>query len=172
MFTPANDELSRPSAQVTAPPFPPQELKSDCWSPGAFSHLPVPGNILEALFASAHWSASSCIEQPWTYLVASQDEPAEFARLHSCLSPAHQSWASHAPVLVLSVINQSYAKNEETHLANLLDLGLATAHLAIVAHARGLAVHQILGIRPERARALYRIPPHSGAWTVLAIGHR
>lgn len=172
MFTPANDHVSRPTAQEIAPALPQHEVTPDCWTPADFSHYPVPGSILEALFASAHWSASSCVEQPWTYLVASQDEPAEFARLHSCLSPAHQSWAYRAPVLVLSIINQRYAKNEETHLATLLDLGLATAHLAIMAHARGLAVHQIVGIRPERARALYRIPAHSDAWTALAICHR
>ena len=40
------------------------------------------------------------------------------------------------------------------------------------ATARGLCVHQMIGIDPEKARESYEIPDGSGAGTGLAIGYR
>jgi len=41
----------------------------------------------------------------------------------------------------------------------------------VEATSRGLHVHQMVGILPDRARELYRIPAHSRALTALAIGY-
>ncbi len=169
MFT--IEATAAPLATHASNAFPLQESVTEGWSPFSFAHRSVRDADLDALFEAAFWSASSCTEQPWTYFVASQNAQVEFGRLLSCLAPAHQTSARTAPVLVLSVINQRFGKTEEARLATLLDLGLASAHLAMAAAKRGLCVHQIIGILPERARELYQIPAHFEAWTALAIGH-
>ena len=51
------------------------------------------------------------------------------------------------------------------------DLGLASATLTIEATARGLSVHQMAGILPDKARELYRIPEGVQPLTGLAIGY-
>ena len=51
-----------------------------------------------SLFEAARWAASSYNEQPWSYLLATKEDPAEFARLLSCLVEANQAWAKAAPV--------------------------------------------------------------------------
>jgi hypothetical protein len=52
------------------------------------------------------------------------------------------------------------------------DLGLAAGNLLVEAVARGLWVHQTLGILPDKARQIFAIPAGFEAWTGLAIGYR
>ena len=52
------------------------------------------------------------------------------------------------------------------------DLGLAAANLVVEAAARGLCVHQMIGILPGKARDVYWIQEHFDAWTDLAIGYK
>jgi nitroreductase len=49
---------------------------------------------------------------------------------------------------------------------------LAAENLVLEATSRGLSVHQMIGIEPERARATYGIPEQFQAWTAMAIGYR
>ena len=51
------------------------------------------------------------------------------------------------------------------------DLGLAGASLSLEATARGLCVHQMIGILPDRAREVYRIPEAFRPLTGLAVGY-
>ena len=48
---------------------------------------------------------------------------------------------------------------------------MAAASLTLEATARGLTVHQMIGIVPERAKELYGIPEGFEALTALAIGY-
>ena len=51
------------------------------------------------------------------------------------------------------------------------DLGLASAHLTFEATSRGISVHQMAGIVPDKARAVYHIPEGVQPLTGLAIGY-
>ena len=127
---------------------------------------------LRSLFEAARWAASSYNEQPWNYLVATRENPLEFGRLLSCLVEANQAWAKAAPVLVLGVVNLRFAKNNQDNRAAVHDLGLAAGNLLVEATTRGLSVHQMIGILPDKAREIYQIPEHFEAWTAMAIGYR
>ena len=122
--------------------------------------------------ARARWAASSYNEQPWNYLVATRENPPEFERLVSCLVEANQAWAKAAPVLALGVVSLRFAKNNRDNRAAVHDLGLATGNLVVEATARGLSVHQMIGILPDKAREIYKIPEHFEAWTAMAIGYK
>ncbi len=154
-----------------SPDFPIQTFLADRWSPYGFTDRPVAEVELSSLFEAARWAASSYNEQPWTYFVATRSEPAEFERLLSCLVPSNQTWAKAAPVLVLGVVHLKFAKNHQDNRAAVHDLGLASANLVVEATSRGISVHQMIGILPDRARELYQIPLHSEAWTAMAIGY-
>ncbi len=161
-----------PPIKDASPDYPIHELLAERWSPYSFADRPVPAADLSSLFEAARWAASSYNEQPWSYMVAVRQTPAEFERLLSCLDPANQAWAKAAPVLVLGVVNLRFAQNHKENRAAVHDLGLASANLVMEATSRGLSVHQMIGILPYRARELYQIPEHSEAWTAMAIGYR
>ncbi|MGH7897357.1 MAG: nitroreductase family protein [Candidatus Binatia bacterium] len=147
------------------------ELLPKRWSPYAFADRPVSGADLRSLFEAARWAPSSYNEQPWSYIVATKDDREEFQRLLGCLVEANQVWAKAAPVLGLGVVNLNFVRNGKPNRAAVHDLGLASGNLVLEATARGLFVHQMIGILPDKARETYGIPEGSEAWTGLAIGY-
>ena len=152
--------------------YPIHELLAERWSPYGFEDRPVDESNLRSLFEAARWAASSYNEQPWSYLVATRENPQEFARLLSCLVEGNQAWAKAAPVLALGVVSLRFSRNNKENRAAVHDLGLAAGNLLVEATARGLCVHQMIGILPDKAREVYEIPEHSEAWTALAIGYK
>jgi nitroreductase len=155
-----------------SPDFPIQPFIAERWSPYSFADRAVAPNDLQSLFEAARWAASSYNEQPWHYIVATRENPAEFLRLLSCLVEGNQVWAKAAPVLALAVVSLKSSQDNEENRAAVHDLGLADGNLCAEATARGLSVHQMIGILPDKARELYKIPPQCQAWTALAIGYK
>ena len=150
---------------------PVHELLAGRWSPYAFADRRVSLEDLRAIFEAARWAPSAFNEQPWRYLVARREDEGEFARLLSCLVEGNQLWARHAPVLALGVVGTRFARNDQPNRAAAHDLGLASAALTVEATSRGLAVHQMAGILPDRSRELYSIPEGFEPFTGLAIGY-
>jgi len=151
--------------------YPIHELLAERWSPYAFQDRPVPDADLRSLFEAARWAASSYNEQPWSYIVATKEDPEQFRRLLSCLVDGNQTWAQGAPVLALAVVSLRSARNNKENRAAAHDLGLAAGNLLVEATARGLSVHQMIGILPDKARELFEIPEGFEAWTGMAIGY-
>ena len=150
---------------------PVHELISTRWSPYGFTDQPVSIEDLRSLFEAVRWAASSYNEQPWRYIVATNDNPDEFERLLSCLVDGNQGWAKEVPVLALGCVSLNFSRNGKPNAAAIHDLGLASATLTLEATERGLAVHQMIGILPDRAREVYDIPEGFQAITALAIGY-
>lgn len=153
------------------PDHPIQEMLARRWSPYAFADKPVSAADLQSLFEAARWAASSYNEQPWSYIVATKDDPAEFERVLSCLVEPNQAWAKAAPVLALGCTSLHFKLNNKPNPAAVHDLGLASATLTFEALARGIDVHQMIGILPDRARDQYKIPEGVQPLTGLAIGY-
>jgi nitroreductase len=151
--------------------YPIQELLAKRWSPYAFSNQPVSELDFRALFEASRWAASSYNEQPWRYIVATQNDPQAFERLLCCLVAGNQPWAKSAPVLALGCVSLKFALNDQPNAAAEHDLGAASACLTLEATARSLFVHQMIGILPDRARELYQIPDGFRPLTGLAIGY-
>jgi nitroreductase len=152
--------------------YPVHELIARRWSPYAFDDRPVSQSDLRSLFEAARWAPSSYNEQPWSYIVATKEDPEPFERLLSCLVEANQAWAKRAPVLALGVVSLKFGGNGRDNRAAIHDLGLAAGNLVFEATARSLAVHQMIGILPDKTRETYGIPQGHEAWTALAIGYK
>jgi nitroreductase len=154
-----------------SPEYPIQELIARRWSPYAFADRAVSDDDICSLFEAARWAASSYNEQPWRYIIATKSDANGFARLLSCLVEGNQVWAKAAPVLALGCTSLKFARNGQPNAAAHHDLGIASATLSLEATARGLSVHQMIGILPDRARELYAIPDDVQPLTGLAIGY-
>ncbi len=151
--------------------FPIHDLIAKRWSPYAFDDRPVSQDDLCSLLEAARWAPSSYNEQPWSYIIAMKDEPQGFAKLLSCLLEGNQKWAAAAPVLMIGCASLNFARNGKPNAAATHDLGLAAGNLCVEATARGLSVHQMIGIDPDKARQTYRIPVGVQPLTGLAIGY-
>ena len=150
---------------------PVHQFIAERWSPRAFSNRPIDRKTLRSLFEAARWAPSCFNEQPWAYIVETSEDETGFERILSCLLPGNQVWAKNAPVLALSVAKLCFDRNGKENKAALHDLGLAAGNLLLEATARNIVVHQMLGIDPDRARDVYRIPQGWQPFTALALGY-
>ena len=151
--------------------FPVEPLIRRRWSPRAFDERPVEPEKLASLFEAARWSASCYNEQPWSFIVATRDEAAEFARLLSCLVEGNQAWASHAPVLMVSVARLNFTQSGQPNRHAIHDVGLATAQLMLQAIAMGLFAHPMAGFHPDKVRELYGVPQGHEPVAAIAVGY-
>jgi nitroreductase len=152
--------------------YPIHPLLQHRWSPRAFADRPVPREVLLSLFEAARWSASCFNEQPWSFIVATSDQPEAFAKLLSCLNESNQAWAKRAPVLALTVTHRFFEVNHSLNRHAWHDIGLAVQNLTLQATASGLIVHQMAGILADHAREVYGIPEDYDVVTAIAIGYQ
>ena len=151
--------------------YPIHELLRRRWSPRAFSDRRVDPAIMRSLLEAARWAPSSYNEQPWSFIVATKDDPVEFGRLLSCLVEGNIQWAQHAPVLMVSVARLSFEEDGKPNRHAFHDVGQAVANLIVQATALGLVVHQMAGIFPDKIRELYGIPEGYEAVAGIALGY-
>jgi nitroreductase len=150
---------------------PVNSLIASRWSPYAFTNRLVSRADLLSLFEAARWAPSSYNEQPWSFILATRDNPDDFQKMISCLVEANQTWAQHAAALAISVASLNFTRNGRANAAALHDIGLAVANLTLEATARGISVHQMIGILPDRACDVYGIPEGQRPLTAFAIGY-
>src|SRR5829696_1208912 len=115
------------------------------WSPRAFSSRAVERETLLSVLEAARWAPSSFNAQPWSFLVATQEDPAGFERMLNCLVPQNQAWAKAAPVLMIAVAKTHFEHNGKPNRHALYDTGQAVAFLTLQATALDLYVHQMAG---------------------------
>jgi nitroreductase len=131
----------------------------------------VEAATMRSLLEAARWAPSSYNEQPWSFIVATKDDPTEFERLLSCLVEGNIQWAQHAPVLMVSVARLTFEDDGKPNRHAFHDVGLAVANLIVQATALGLVVHQMAGILPERVRQLYGVPDQYEPVAGIALGY-
>ena len=152
--------------------FPVHELIRERWSPRAFADKPVPQDVLRSIFEAARWAPSSNNEQPWAYIVATKEHKENFEKMLSVLVEFNAGWAKSASVVALAVARLTFAKNNTPNRNAQYDTGAASALLSMEATAHGLAVHQMAGFDPEKARQVFGIPPGWEPIAALAIGYQ
>lgn len=151
--------------------YPIQELIKQRWSPLAFNTRPIEPEKIGSLLEAARWAASCFNDQPWFFIVATQDNTKEYEKLFSCLVEANQKWAKDAPLLMLSVARLSFQQNNKPNRHALHDVGLAMGNLTLQAQSLGLFLHQMGGFDADKARTLYNIPEDYEPVAAIAVGY-
>ena len=151
--------------------YPIHDLLKERWSPRAFSNRLVEKEKLLALLEAARWAASSTNEQPWSFIVATRDQPAEFEKALNCLREGNIRWAKEAPVLMFSLAKLHFEGNGNPNRYAFHDAGLAVANLIVQATAMGLSVHQMGGIHRDKVQEVYQIPETHDVVAGIALGY-
>jgi nitroreductase len=141
------------------------------WSPRAFADKRVEPEKLRSMLEAARWAPSSFNAQPWSFLVATKDEPADYQRMLGCLVEFNQRWARSAPVLMISVATSAFTHNGKPNRHAFYDTGAAVAMLAVEATSLGLHLHQMAGFEPEKVREAYHVPATAEAVSAIAVGY-
>jgi nitroreductase len=141
------------------------------WSPRAFANRRVEPEKLRSILEAARWAPSSFNAQPWNFLVATKDDPADFERMLGCLVPGNQTWAKSAPVLMITVATSAFTHNGKPNRHSFYDTGAAAAMLSIEATSLGLHVHQMAGFEPDKVREAYGVPAGAEPVSAIAVGY-
>ena len=149
------------------------DLLSRRWSPYAFDpDRGVSEADLHALFEAARWAMSSYNAQPWRYIVGVRERSLKvWEQILSVLVEGNQPWAKNAPVLAIGLVEHNFEHNDKENKAAVHDLGAASANLTFEATVRGLNVHQMIGIEPDKAREVFGISGSLEPFTGIAIGY-
>jgi len=139
------------------------------WSPRAFSEKAVAEEDLMALLEAARYAPSCNNEQPWRFLIATEED--KLSRMREVLDPGNQKWANRAPVLILIAAEKKFLKDGSNNLWNCFDAGTAWGYLSLEAQKRGLITHGMGGFSAEKAREEFKIPDHYEIITVIAVGY-
>jgi nitroreductase len=151
--------------------YPIMEILKRRWSPREFSDQMVEPEKLRSLFEAARWAPSSFNEQPWSFIVATKQEPEDFAGLLSCLTEGNQKWARQAPLLVVTVAKLNFDRTGKPNRHAFHDAGMAVGNLLVQATALDLFVHQMAGFSVEKVAAFYGIPEAFEPVAVIALGY-
>jgi nitroreductase len=151
--------------------YPINYLLRQRWSPRAFANRRVEPEKLRSVLEAARWAPSSSNGQPWNFIVATKDDPAEFDRMLGCLVEGNQVWARSAPVLMVSVASSVFAHNGKPNRHAFYDTGAAAAMLSVEATSLGLHVHQMAGFLPDKVREVYGVPATAEPASAIALGY-
>jgi nitroreductase len=147
------------------------ELLAARYSPRAIADRPVEQDKILSLLEAARWAPSSYNEQPWSFIIATQDNPEAHDKLTACLVDANRAWAAHAPVILIAVGAKQFSRNGKPNRHYAHDTGMALMSIALQATALGLISHMMAGFDGQKAKLTYKIPETHEAITAMASGY-
>lgn len=141
------------------------------WSPRAFSETPVSAESVRSLLEAARWAPSCFNEQPWSFIVATREEPEAFEKLLGCLRATNQAWAKRAAVLMVAVAKGAFDHNGKPNRHAGHDVGLAVENLMLQAVSTGLFAHAMAGFDASKVRESYGVPEGHDPLVAVAVGY-
>jgi nitroreductase len=147
------------------------ELITSRWSGRAIDpNKPVTRDTVLSLLEAARWAPSCANEQPWRFLVFTDEHPEALEQARACLLPGN-AWAKKAPVLLLSVANEQWARDGSHNPYAAHDVGLASENLALEAMSRGLVLHFMGGYDASKAAEFFTLPAGHRMLAMIAVGY-
>jgi len=157
---------------VLQPEHPILPLLTQRRSPRAYTNQPVSVEALQQLFTAASSAASCFGEQPWRFIVGSQESsPETFQQILGVLAEFNQAWAKNASAIALAVAKTTFSHDGNPNAWAKHDVGQAVATLAIQAVEQGIQIHQMAGFSQEKARTTFSIPADFELVSVFTIGY-
>ena len=135
----------------------------------AFSAKKIPKDIVHRLMTAATWAPSCFNNQPWRFLVLTDD--AALKKVHNALSDGNY-WVKKAPiVLVVATKPDLDCQLSDRREYAFFDCGLAVENLVLQAFAESLYAHPIAGYDPLKVKEAFHIREEYIIITLIAIGY-
>jgi nitroreductase len=147
------------------------DLIAKRWSARAFSTSPVERSKLLSVLEAARWAPSSRNEQPWRYIVFTNDNPEKLKKAQSVLKDIN-NYAKRAPILICAITKKTYSDNGNYNRLHFHDLGAANENMFLEAFNQGLIMHEMGGFDTQKAREVFNIPEDFEVGIMIAIGYQ
>ncbi len=151
--------------------FPIHDLLARRWSARAFSTKTVEKSKLLSILEAARWAPSSRNEQPWRYVVFTDDNREKLDKARSILLEIN-NYAKRAPILICAITKRTYSDNGIYNRLHFHDLGAANENMFLESFNQGLIMHEMGGFNRDKARELFNIPDDYEVGIMIAIGYQ
>lgn len=151
--------------------FPIHSLIAQRWSARAFSTKSVEKSKLLSILEAARWAPSSRNEQPWRYIVFTNDNTEKLGIARSVLLEIN-NYAKLAPILICAITKKYYSDNGIYNKLHFHDLGAANENMFLESFNQGLIMHEMGGFDREKARKVFSIPDDFEIGVMIAIGYQ
>ncbi|GET34526.1 hypothetical protein PbJCM13498_33890 [Prolixibacter bellariivorans] len=140
------------------------------FSPTTFTDQPVSDELINNMLDAARWAPSSYNEQPWKFLVTRKGDE-NFQKVYDALMEGNQNWAGNAPILMVTLANDNYARNGKPNRHAWHDTGMAMGFFLLAGVEAGVQVHQMGGFFPEKIERNITLPEGYHPVAVAAVGY-
>lgn len=151
--------------------FPIHNLIAKRWSARAFSTKTVEKSKLLSILEAARWAPSSRNEQPWRYIVFTDENPEKLNIARSVLLEIN-NYAKRAPILICAITKKYYSDNGIYNKLHFHDLGAANENMFLESFNQGLIMHEMGGFDRDKARRVFNIPDEYEIGIMVAIGYQ
>ncbi len=151
--------------------FPIHKLIARRWSARAFSTKKVEKSKLLSILEAARWAPSSRNEQPWRYIVFTDDNPEKLDKARSVLLEIN-NYAKRAPILICAITKKTYSNNGIYNRLHFHDLGAANENMFLESFNQGLIMHEMGGFDRDKAVKVFNIPDEYEIGIMIAIGYQ
>ncbi len=140
------------------------------WSSRAIDpDLPVSREQVERLLEAARWAPSSFNNQPWRFLVLTEDDPVSLRKGRETLMEGN-AWALNAPVLLFSLALATYPGKSRKNRRRGYETGMSVLAMAYQAVQEGLVFHQMAGFSIQAVRESFGISEEYDIFAAVAVG--
>ena len=151
--------------------FPIHNLIARRWSARAFSTKTVEKSKLLSILEAARWAPSSRNEQPWRYIVFT-DENLEKLNIARSVLLEINNYAKRAPILICALTKKYYSDNGIYNKLHFHDLGAANENMFLESFNQGLIMHEMGGFDRDKARRVFNVPDEYEIGIMVAIGYQ
>lgn len=151
--------------------FPIHNLIARRWSARAFSTKKVEKSKLLSILEAARWAPSSRNEQPWRYIVFTDDNPVKLDKARSVLLEIN-NYAKRAPILICAITKKIYSDTGIYNRLHFHDLGAANENMFLESFNQGLIMHEMGGFDRDKAKKVFNIPDEYEIGIMIAIGYQ
>lgn len=151
--------------------YPIHELIAKRWSARAFSTRPVEKSKLLSILEGARLAPSSRNEQPWRYIIFTNDNPEKLKNAQSVLKDIN-NYAKRAPILICAITKKTYSDNGNYNRLHFHDFGAANENMFLESFNQGIIMHEMGGFHVQRDREVFNIPEDSEVGIMIAIGYQ
>ena len=151
--------------------FPIHNLIARRWSARAFSTKTVKKSKLLSILEAARWAPSSRNEQPWRYIVFTDENPEKLDIARSVLLEIN-NYAKRAPILICAITRRTYSDTGNYNRLHFHDLGAANENMFLESFNQGLIMHEMGGFDRDKARRVFNIPDEYEIGIMIAIEYQ
>ena len=135
----------------------------------ALSEKEIPMDVVHRIMTAATFAPSCNNNQPWRFLVVTEEEPLN--RIRQALAGGNY-WAKKAPAMVAVATKLDHdARLSDRRDYALFDCGLASENLQLQAVKEGLFAHPMAGFDPIKVKEAFQIPDEFIVITLIALGY-